>query len=115
MEVHCKMILQENDYENMKWNYTTFIDIYNYLKKTNMDQKEIQELLPVSFYEISFGSVTRRGMNFIHSLSGPKRCLELLETYKLMERTSEYVPNMQDELQWLKDRWEKGFYIFVNQ
>ncbi|MRB61559.1 hypothetical protein GH880_29285 [Bacillus thuringiensis] len=47
--------------------------------------------------------------------TSPNRCLELVETHKLMERTHEYVPNMKDELQWLKDRWEKGFYIFVNQ
>ncbi|MED1407144.1 hypothetical protein P4U07_31270, partial [Bacillus mycoides] len=45
MESYREMILQENDYDNMKWSYTTFIDMNNYLKKTNMDQEEIQELL----------------------------------------------------------------------
>ncbi|MBJ8026294.1 hypothetical protein, partial [Bacillus cereus] len=87
---------------------TTFIDMNNYLKKTNMDQEEIQELLSVSREGISFGSVTTRDMLFIHSLTSPNRCLELVETYKLLERTDEYDPNMKDELQWLKDRWEKG-------
>ncbi|MGU9546067.1 hypothetical protein [Bacillus cereus] len=115
MESYHEMILQENDYDNMKWSYTTFIDMNNYLKKTNMNQKEIQELLSLSRKGISFGSVTTRDMFFIHSLTSPNRCLELVETYKLMERTNEYVPNMNEELQWLKDRWEKGFYIFVNQ
>ncbi|PFE12741.1 hypothetical protein [Bacillus cereus] len=115
MESYREMILQENDYDNMKWSYTTFIDMNNYLKKTNMNQEEIQELLSVSRKGISFGSVTTRDMLFIHSLTSPNRCLELVETYKLMERTNEYVPNMKDELQWLTDRWEKGFYIFVNQ
>ena len=115
MESYSEMLLQENDYDSMKWRYTTFIDMNNYLKKTNMNQEEIQELLSVSREGISFGSVTKRGMLFIHSLTSPNRCLELVETYKLMERTHEYVPKMKDELQWLKDRWEKGFYIFVNQ
>ncbi|PHD05848.1 hypothetical protein COF54_16450 [Bacillus toyonensis] len=115
MESYREMLLQENDYDNMKWSYTTFIDMNNYLKKTNMDQEEIQELLSVSREGISFDSVTKRDMLFIHSLTSPNRCLELVETYKLMERTNEYVPNMKKELQWLKDRWEKGFYIFVNQ
>ncbi|MGX5575912.1 hypothetical protein [Bacillus toyonensis] len=115
MESYREMLLQENDYDSMKWCYTTFIDMNNYLKKTNMNQEEIQELLSVSREGISFGSVTKRGMLFIHSLTNPRRCLELVETYKLMERTHEHVPNMKAELQWLKDRWEKGFYIFVNQ
>ncbi|MFJ8119965.1 hypothetical protein [Bacillus mycoides] len=115
MESYREMILQENDYDNMKWSYTTFIDMNNYLKKTNMDQEEIQELLSVSREGISFGSVTTPDMLFIHSLTSPNRCLELVETYKLMERTNEYFPNMKEELQWLKDQWEKGFYIFVNQ
>ncbi|HDR3890422.1 TPA: hypothetical protein QCO65_004945, partial [Bacillus cereus] len=80
MESYREMILQENDYDNMKWSYTTFIDMNNYLKKTNMDQEEIQELLSVSREGISFGSVTTRDMLFIHSLTSPNRCLELVET-----------------------------------
>lgn len=113
-ECYREMIIQENDYDNTKWNYTTFIDMNNYLKKTDMDQETVQEFLSVSFEGISFGSVTERGMTFIHSLTSPKRCLELIETYNLMERTNEYIPNMKNQLQWLKDRWEKGFYIFIN-
>ncbi|MEW9576760.1 hypothetical protein U9K47_15615 [Bacillus toyonensis] len=97
------MIIQENDYDNTKWNYTTFIDMNNYLKKTDMDQETVQEFLSVSFEGISFGSVTERGMTFIHSFTIPKRCLELIETYNLMERTNEYIPNMKNQLQWLKD------------
>ncbi len=33
MESCREMILQENDYDSMKWRYTTFIDMNNYLKK----------------------------------------------------------------------------------
>ncbi|EJQ42080.1 hypothetical protein IEE_04243 [Bacillus cereus BAG5X1-1] len=72
------------------------------------------ELLPINFKGIVWGFLEDEDIKFIRTLPSPNRCLEILEEYKLMEVAVTYEQNMEFKLRWLKERWEKGYYVFAN-
>ncbi|MED0993541.1 hypothetical protein [Bacillus nitratireducens] len=102
------------EYQSTSWTYLSLSYLQDFLESTGLSRDTILELLPINFKGIVWGFLENEDIKFIHTLTSPNRCLEILEEYKLMEVAVTYEPNMEFKLRWLKDRWEKGYYVFAN-
>ncbi|MEX0135208.1 hypothetical protein MRBLBA71_001803 [Bacillus nitratireducens] len=102
------------EYQSTSWTYSSLSYLQDFLESSGLSGDTILELLPINFKGIVWGFLENEDIKFIHTLTSPNRCLEILEEYKLMEVAVTYEPNMEFKLRWLKDRWEKGYYVFAN-
>ncbi|MEH7459719.1 hypothetical protein V7183_21640 [Bacillus sp. JJ1127] len=101
-------------YESTGWTYISLSYLQNFLETSGLSRDVIIELLPINFKGIIWSSLEDEDFEFICALTDPKRCLEILDIYNLIDAAAAYTPNMEFKLRWLKERWEKGYYIFAN-
>lgn len=102
------------EYQSTSWTYLSLSYLQDFLESSGLNRDMILELLPINFKGIVWDFLENEDIKFIRTLTSPNRCLEILEEYKLMEVAVTYEPNMEFKLRWLKDRWEKGYYVFAN-
>lgn len=101
-------------YQSTNWSYLSLSYLQNFLETSGLNRDLILELLPINFKGIVLSSLEKEDLEFLFSLTDPKRCLEILTQYNLMDSAANYTPNMEYKLRWLKERWVKGYYIFAN-
>lgn len=101
-------------YESTMWTYLSLSYLQNFLESLGLSREYILELLPVSFKGVIWGSLEAEDIDFIRRLTKPKKCLEIVEQFNLMESVALYEPNLEYKLRWLKVRWLKGYYVFAN-
>ncbi|ENQ3106220.1 hypothetical protein ACEOWJ_002228 [Bacillus cereus] len=104
----------EDEYQSTMWTYLSLSYLQNFLESSGLSREDILELLPVSFKGVIWGSLETEDIDFIRRLTKPKRCLEIVEQFNLMESAALYEPNLEYKLRWLKVRWQKGYYVFAN-
>lgn len=102
------------EYQSTNWSYLSLSYLQNFLETSGVDRDMILELLPINFKGIVWNSLENENLEFLNALTTPKRCLEILDRYNLMDSAATYTPSMEYKLRWLKERWRKGYYIFVN-
>ncbi|EJS68599.1 MULTISPECIES: hypothetical protein [Bacillus cereus group] len=102
------------EYQSTNWSYLSLSYLQNFLETSGLDRDMILELLPINFKGIVWNSLESEDLEFLNALTNPKRCLEILDRYNLMDSAATYTPSMEYKLRWLKERWVKGYYIFAN-
>ncbi|KFM95229.1 hypothetical protein D0U04_27455 [Bacillus clarus] len=101
-------------YQSTSWTYLSLSYLQDFFESSGLSRDTILELLPISFKGIIWNFLEDEDVEFIRALTNPKRCLEILEEFSLMEAAVTYEPSMEFKLGWLKERWEKGYYVFAN-
>lgn len=103
-----------NGFQSAMWTHLSLSHLQNFLESSGLSREGVLELLPVNFKGIIWERLEEEDIDFIRRLTSPDRCLEILEKFNLIEEAASYEPNMEYKLKWLKERWQKGFYVFAN-
>jgi hypothetical protein len=111
----CKVIIDDNDIECTDWSHKEFRNFYDFLESAGLDTKSIFELLPVDFNNVSLRltGLEDKEMDFLDSLTHPNKCIQIINQYKLIELAEGHTAKLY--LKWLKDLWEKGFFIVLGK
>ncbi|MED0675261.1 hypothetical protein ABEV55_14735 [Aneurinibacillus thermoaerophilus] len=110
-----EVILSDTDHEETSWTYSSVSNVYDFFEKAGMDTITAQTLLPQYSEGIVFDLLLEeQEINFLKNLTPPSICLELMEKYELLKKAKENEPNMEFKMEWLKDKWSRGFYVFIN-
>jgi hypothetical protein len=74
----------------------------NFLELADSDRTTIFELLPANFKGVIWESLEIEDFNFINSITTPRRCLEIMKKYNLLERAALHKPDLLYKLNWLQ-------------
>lgn len=101
----------ETDWMTKDWSTSTLLDVVTELERI-LPKGDVFKVLP-TLGEFNFADLMSKeeAQWFESELADPKDCIELFKIHNVIKRAD---PLLHHRLEWLHEKWEEGFTVFVS-